>query len=131
MGCVRRRRAAIDHEVGFGGDPEGADLETRAAVGLDGPVRSSGQLEDPHDSTGGGAKSGSAAGESTLAPEPAWATDDLQPDLVILLDLPVGEAAARLGADRDRFEEDFGQAGPGFQGEQAVERWPGQVGVHE
>jgi dTMP kinase len=36
----------------------------------------------------------------------AWATDDLWPDLVILLDLSPEEAAARLGADRDRFESE-------------------------
>jgi dTMP kinase len=34
----------------------------------------------------------------------AWATDGLQPDLVVLLDLPVSEAAARVGRKRDRFE---------------------------
>jgi dTMP kinase len=34
----------------------------------------------------------------------AWATGDLQPDLVILLDLPVAEAVARVGVHRDRFE---------------------------
>ncbi len=34
----------------------------------------------------------------------SWATDGLQPDLVVLLDLPTAEAAARLGAERDRFE---------------------------
>lgn len=36
----------------------------------------------------------------------AWATGGLQPDLVVLLDLPMQEAQARLGRrDRDRLEQ--------------------------
>jgi len=34
----------------------------------------------------------------------AWATDDLEPDLVVLLDVPDEVAAERLGSDRDRLE---------------------------
>jgi dTMP kinase len=40
----------------------------------------------------------------------AWATDDLWPDLTILLDVPVAVAAVRLGGQRDRFERE----GDGF-----------------
>ena len=39
-----------------------------------------------------------------------WATDDTWPDLVVLLDVPVEVAAARLGEELDRIE----QAGDGF-----------------
>lgn len=35
----------------------------------------------------------------------AWATGGLQPDLVVLLDLPMQEAQDRLGRDRDRLEQ--------------------------
>jgi len=40
----------------------------------------------------------------------AWATDDLWPDLVVLLDVDPDLASQRLGAERDRFE----QADPQF-----------------
>lgn len=40
----------------------------------------------------------------------AWATGGLEPDLVLLLEVPAAVAAARLGHDLDRFEE----AGDGF-----------------
>lgn len=40
----------------------------------------------------------------------AWATGDLWPDLVVLLDVDPAAASARLGDERDRFE----QAGDGF-----------------
>jgi dTMP kinase len=40
----------------------------------------------------------------------AWATDDTWPDLIVLIDVPVETAAARLGEDLDRFE----QADDGF-----------------
>lgn len=40
----------------------------------------------------------------------AWATDDLWPDLVVLLEVDLETASARVGDDRDRFE----QAGDGF-----------------
>lgn len=33
-----------------------------------------------------------------------WATDDLVPDLVVLLDLPAEVASSRVGDERDRFE---------------------------
>lgn len=39
-----------------------------------------------------------------------WATEGLRPDLTILIDVPVAVAAARLGAERDRFERE----GAGF-----------------
>lgn len=35
----------------------------------------------------------------------AWATDDLWPDLVVLLDVDVATASVRVGDDRDRFEQ--------------------------
>ncbi|MDO4888192.1 MAG: dTMP kinase [Actinomycetaceae bacterium] len=38
-----------------------------------------------------------------------WATGGLMPDVTVLLDLPVGEAGARLGASQDRIES-AGQA---------------------
>ncbi len=34
----------------------------------------------------------------------SWATDDLAPDLVLLLDVPPAVSAARIGARPDRFE---------------------------
>jgi dTMP kinase len=36
----------------------------------------------------------------------AWATEDLWPDLTVLLDVPLEVAAHRVGADRDRFEQE-------------------------
>ena len=39
-----------------------------------------------------------------LAGLSAWATGGLEPDLVILLDVPAAEAVARLGGDLDRME---------------------------
>lgn len=40
----------------------------------------------------------------------SWATGGLRPDLTILIDVPVEVAAARLAAERDRFERES----PGF-----------------
>lgn len=45
-----------------------------------------------------------------LAELSRWATGGLEPDLVILLDVPAEEAAGRLGHDLDRME----RAGAGF-----------------
>ena len=42
----------------------------------------------------------------------AWATEDLQPDLVVLLDLPLAESQGRLGRSLDRVE----RAGAEFHG---------------
>jgi dTMP kinase len=58
-----------------------------------------------------------------------WATDGIWPHLVILLDVPADVAAARLGPERDRFEEEsaafHGRVGDGFRAQAAAEpeRW--------
>lgn len=58
-----------------------------------------------------------------------WATDGLLPDLVILLDVPPEVAAARLGADLDRFEREDAEfhrrVRDGYlrQAESGPERW--------
>lgn len=58
-----------------------------------------------------------------------WATDDLLPDLVLLLDLPFEVAVARLGAERDRIErgeEEFLRRAHGAFGKLAAadpDRW--------
>jgi len=47
---------------------------------------------------------GLGLGRDAIRALAAWSTPDLEPDLVVLLDLPVALALARLGASADRME---------------------------